>query len=383
MLGLMNKATPKRSLDDVALFQLLPELARSIPWVRLGDWPTAVEPMDALTAELGGAPVFVKREDQSSTVYGGNKVRTLESVMARARAANADRLWATGAYGSNHALAAVLHAPTAGLLGGIAVFPQPLTRAATTNLRAALSVSPRIYLMSSALSVPAAMTWLRHRPGRERSFVMAPGGASPEGGLGALSAALELAMQIEAGDCPAPARIVLAVGSACTAAGMVAGLHLAERLGVGFGPGRAPIPRISAVRVTPWPITSQTRIALMARHTIRLLAKLGIDAAKRITVRAMRASLDMEGGDLGGGYGKPTARGYRAIEVFRRAGGPPLDVVYTAKSAAAFLDIARRPSDGPILYWATKSSAPLPTATEAQIAAAPRALRKWLGRMPS
>ena len=56
---------------------------------------------------------------------------------------------------------------------------------------------------------------------------MPPGGATPIGTFGALSAAFELAEQIEAGLAPRTARIVLAVGSTCTTAGLLAGIALA------------------------------------------------------------------------------------------------------------------------------------------------------------
>ncbi|KAB2911293.1 MAG: pyridoxal-phosphate dependent enzyme, partial [Kofleriaceae bacterium] len=85
-----------RSLDDVALFRALPQVGRQVPWVRLGAWPTPVARLD-----LDG-DVWCKREDLTSPVYGGNKVRTLEAMFGRARAAGATRMWATGAYGSNH-----------------------------------------------------------------------------------------------------------------------------------------------------------------------------------------------------------------------------------------------------------------------------------------
>jgi hypothetical protein len=52
--------------------------------------------------------------------------------------------------------------------------------------------------------------------------------------------------------------------------------------------------------------------------------------------------------------------------------------VYTAKSAAALVDLARR--EQPILYWATKSSTELPRATEDDVAVAPAAMRAWMGR---
>jgi len=358
-------------LDDVALFRRLPDVAGRLPWVRLGTWPTPVEPLP----DLGG-DVWVKREDASSPVYGGNKVRTLEAVLGRAAAAGATRIWATGAYGSNHAVATVMHAPAAGMDAGVLMFPQPPSDAARANLRAMLAAGAAIARIPTVALLPAAMRRVARadrRAGRV-PWMMPPGGATPEGAMGALSAAIELAEQVEAGVCPTPASIVLAVGSTCTTAGLLAGLHLAAALGIGFAPDR--MPAVTAVRVTPWPVTSPWRVASLARRALALIDQLRGETTG-VGLRALRAAVTVEGAYFGGGYGRATARGLRAAARFEAAGGPPLDAVYSAKAAAALLDLVPRTA-GPMLFWATKSSSALPDATPAQIAAADPALRAWL-----
>jgi D-cysteine desulfhydrase len=357
------------SLDDVALFRCFPGLKDRVPWVRLGDWPTPVERLDLPGARV---PVYVKREDLSSPRYGGNKVRTLEAMMGLAVGQGATCIWATGAYGSNHATATVLHAAAAGLDAGVALFPQPPSVPARQNLAAMLSGRPRVRPMVTPVELPLVMAWLGRRPG---AFVMPPGGATPRGAMGALSAALELAEQVQAGQCPAPARIVLAVGSACTTAGLLAGLHLAGALGIGFVRG-TPVPAVTTVRVTPWPVTSRARMAHLAyRTSLHIAALTGVPAT---SFARLHAGLDVEARYFGSGYGRITASGYRAAHALARAGGPPLDIVYSAKSGAALLDLARRGSRGPLLFWATKSSVPLPGASLDEIARAPRAWRDWL-----
>jgi D-cysteine desulfhydrase len=361
------------SLSDVALFRLFPALRDQVPWVRLGGWPTPVELL-AGPADGARVAVYVKREDLSSPRYGGNKVRTLEAMMGRARAAGARRIWATGAYGSNHAIATVLHAEAAELQAGVALFPQPPSTPARANLGAVLSQRPLLRPMCHAVELPLAMAALRRRD--RDAFVMTPGGATPQGALGALSAALELAEQVAAGVCPAPARIVLPVGSACTSAGLLAGLHLASALGIGFA-GATRVPKVTAVRVTPWPVSSPLRIAHLAWRTSRYLSSL--TGAPPASFAALYHILTVDPRFFGGGYGRATATGYRATVAFRDAGGPPLDVVYSAKAGAALLALARDPeARGPLLFWATKSSAPLPEAAAEDVASAPRAWRRWL-----
>jgi len=354
--------------DDVALFRHLPSVGRQVPWVRLGRWPTPVEPLPA------AGDLWIKREDLSSPIYGGNKVRTIEALLGRAAAAGATRIWATGAYGSNHAVATVLHAATAGLGAGVIAFPQPPSPPARDNLAAVLAARPELVRLASVIELPFAMRRVR---GQRGAYVMPPGGATPEGALGALSAALELAEQVARCDCPPPARLVLAVGSTCTTAGLLAGLALATELRLGFSPARPP-PQVVAVRVTPWPVTSPWRIAALAARALALVDRLrGRDSA--VGVAALRARLDLRTDFFGAGYGQATARGIRAQRRFRAAGGPALDVVYSAKSGAAALELAAD-GGGPVLFWATKSSAPLPVPSAADLARAHPHMRAWLRR---
>lgn len=131
-------------MTDVALHAALPALA-AVPWVRLGRWPTPVERI------AQGGEVWVKREDQTALAYGGNKVRTLEAVLGRARAAGATRIWATGAYGSNHVVATVIHARAAGLDAGAILFPQPPSEPALANARAIVAARPAIIAIPTAI----------------------------------------------------------------------------------------------------------------------------------------------------------------------------------------------------------------------------------------
>jgi 1-aminocyclopropane-1-carboxylate deaminase len=65
--------------------------------------PSPVHRLDRLTAYLGGATVWAKREDVSSGLaYGGNKIRKLEYLVPEALAQGADTLVSIGGYQSNH-----------------------------------------------------------------------------------------------------------------------------------------------------------------------------------------------------------------------------------------------------------------------------------------
>src|SRR5262245_25921957 len=124
-----------------ALAARFPRLEEHLRVASIGTWPTPVEPLGELARELGrpSAELYVKRDDRSSPIYGGNKVRTLDVLFGEALARGFGRIVATGAYGSNHALATVLHAPRVGLSADVALFPQPASRAAALGLAATLA----------------------------------------------------------------------------------------------------------------------------------------------------------------------------------------------------------------------------------------------------
>jgi D-cysteine desulfhydrase len=365
-----------------ALAAHLPRLR--VPRVRLGDWPTPLTAID-----LDGRPVWVKREGDSHPRYGGNKVRTLELWLGHAQARGARRIWAIGAYGSNHAIATVLHAPRAGLEAAAILFPQPASPWAVENCGALVASGCRLIRLRSVVEVPFA-AWQVARRERD-AVVMPPGGATPIGTLGAMAAAFELADQIAAHAAPPPRRIVVAVGSTCTAAGLLAGLALARALGV----WRWPLPIVHGVRVTPWPVTSRWLTAALAWRTLARVEQLG---GPRVPVglRELVAHLVIDGRELGPGYGRTTPSCEAALRAFARhrprrdamappvpgtaarpGAAPRLDGVYSGKAAAALLRL-HRTGTGPLVFWATKSTAVLPPPDSAAIARSPPAIARWL-----
>jgi D-cysteine desulfhydrase len=368
-----------------ALFEVWPKLADRVPIAPLGEFPTPVESLERVAREVGhpDVAVFVKRDDISSPVYGGNKVRTLETLFGRARAEAATHIWSTGAFGSNHAVATVLHAPRAGLEPGALLFPQPVSWAALENLRVVLAQGPEVRALMHWSSLPFGMfaTARRERARGRRPVIMVPGGATPAGALGYVSAAFELARQVARGDLPAPKRVVIGVGSTCTSAGLLVGFHHAARLGIGFvdARGRPAPPELVSVRVTPWPVTSRHRIVGLAVRTARLLAELSDEPRLAVDRHALGRLLRVEGRYLGRGYGHASRAGAAALRLWQGAGLFALDPTYSAKAAAGLLDEIRR-GEGPLLFWSTKSTVPLPTCEPALIRNAPPAMLRWIAR---
>ena len=78
-------------------------LLSRFPRLRFAHLPTRLEPLENLTAKLGGPRVWIKRDDCTGLSSGGNKTRKLEFLMADAIAQEADCILTQGATQSNHA----------------------------------------------------------------------------------------------------------------------------------------------------------------------------------------------------------------------------------------------------------------------------------------
>lgn len=281
-----------------------PEALLRVSRADLGVSPTPVE-----ERRIAGLVVRVKREDRSAPVYGGNKARALQYLLAPPRPARVLTFSTRSAY---HALATVRHAARLGipadvvLLGAGRAGPEcGAVREEAARCRQASSVA------EAALS--AALLW------RRGTRVILPGGAGFRGSLGYVAAAFELD--------PPPARIYVPLGSGTTTCGLLAGLAL-----------RGASTEIVAVRVVGSPVTGAGALRLRAGAVLRALAARGLRAPE-----GALGAVGLRVVPAGGRYGEPTEEALRAMEA---AGDLPLEATYTGKALAALL---REGADGAML----------------------------------
>lgn len=69
----------------IPLFEQYPGLEKGLPWVKLANLPTPVQKMDNLECAVGHGSLWIKCDNVSSDIYGGNKVRKLEFLLADAK----------------------------------------------------------------------------------------------------------------------------------------------------------------------------------------------------------------------------------------------------------------------------------------------------------
>lgn len=327
--------------ESLPLFERFPRLESLAPRVQLARLPTPVERLS-----LDGTDAWVKRDDLTGTVYGGNKVRKLEFLLAAARTAGADRLVTVGAIGSHHALATTIYGVAADFDVTAVLMPQPLTDHVRAVLHAMAAHGAELRIVRGPASVPAGIAAARLAHLRERVCTIPAGGSDEIGTLGYVNAALEMERQREAGLCPAFAEAHVAGGTLGTAVGLALGLAI-----VG-----APT-RVIAHRITSRAITNDRRAKRLVRRTLALLARAAPAAGALPLPADVMARLRIDHGQIGRGYGHATSAARDAAALLVEHAGLELDLTYTAKAAAGFLAAARRQPVGPIVYWHTLSSA--------------------------
>ncbi len=305
----------------------------------IGAYPTPVE----LHRFPGGDDLWIKRDDLTASLYGGNKVRKLERLLIEAAKRGATELLTVGAIGSHHVLATTLFGRRAGFRVTAVLLPQPRSEHVVENLRAGIGAGLRAVAAQSYAEALVRMAMLRRRGGR-RVFVIPPGGSNIVGTLGFVDAGDELAQQIAVGELPEPSLVLVALGSGGTAAG----------LSVAFA--RAGLrTRVVGVAVAK----PQWLLGLAAR---RLAYAVGVRLGGRALGNAAQRHFSMEGSAVGAGYGAATAAGDAAC-IAARSIPITLDDTYTAKVFARAMDMATPSAHraesrgGPILFWHTLSAA--------------------------
>lgn len=301
-------------------------LAR-FPRVRLAHLPTPLEPLERLSAALGGPEIWIKRDDCTGLSTGGNKTRKLEFLMAEARDSGADIVLTQGATQSNHAR------QTAAFAARLGMDCHVLLEDRTGSKDPAYNGNGNVFLdllhgataekRPGGLDMNAELARLAERMRAEgrRPYVIPGGGSNPLGALGYVDAAQELMAQADAMDLRID-HIVHATGSAGTQAGLIVGLK-----GV-----HARVPLLGIGVRAPKPV-QEGNVYKLACATADLLGVPGLVAPEDVV-----ANTDY----VGGGYGIPTEGMIEAVAMFARLEAILLDPVYSGKGAAGLIDLCRK-----------------------------------------
>ena len=330
---------------EIDLFQAYPALLPQIPYLPLAALPTPLQTVHEFAGQHHIGGLHIKRDDQSSSLYGGNKTRKLGFLLAAARERGARTVITFGAAGSNHALATALHAHEQGLKALLVLGPQHNSHHVRLNLRAMRQAGATLQPChwKETAAVAAKRFHEIWRQDGAPPYGIPPGGSSPVGVLGFVNAAFELGRQVAAGNLPEPDLLYVASGTMGTCVGLALGLHA---LGMKT--------RVMAVRVTQAPYTSMTHANALFDAANALLRR--ADASFPLC-QLDDARFCIRDEYFGRDYAWFTPEGMAAIDIAQTHLSMTLEGAYTGKAFAALLGDAASGMlrNSNVVFWNTYS----------------------------
>jgi 1-aminocyclopropane-1-carboxylate deaminase len=305
--------------------------------------PSPVHRLERLTARLGGAAVWAKREDCNSGIaYGGNKTRKLEYLVADALAQGCDTLVSIGGVQSNHTRQVAAVAARAGLKCVLVQeswvdWPDAVYDKVGNILLSRLAGAD-VRLVKSGFGIGFKESWQQAISEIESSGgkpYAIPAGASDHrlGGLGFANWAFEVAEQERALGAFFDTIVVCSV-TGSTQAGMIAGFAA-----LGGRPRR-----ILGIDGSAKPKETWEHIARIARNTASLI---GVER------ELSDEEIILDERYHAGVYGIPDESTMDAMRLAARTEGMITDPVYEGKSMAGLIDLVTRgeiAKDSTVLY---------------------------------
>ncbi|WP_066778902.1 D-cysteine desulfhydrase [Sphingomonas sp. CCH5-D11] len=287
---------------------------------------TAIEAMPHLTKALGGAELFIKRDDQLGLTGGGNKTRKLEFLVADALEQGADTLITVGAVQSNHCRLTLAAAVREGLKCRL-VLEQRVPdsydpQASGNNFLFDLLGVEAVTVVKLGDDLQAAMDQVAADLAAEgrKGYIIPGGGSNALGALGYVACAEEILAQSFASGM-AFDRIVVASGSAGTHSGIVAGL-------VGNS-AAIPVTGINVRRPRAEQEGNVHKLAVAVAELAGVVPEITPDL------------IECRDEWVGPGYSLPTPEMVEAVRMFASLEGVLLDPVYTGKAAAGLIGLVR------------------------------------------
>ncbi|UUX49803.1 D-cysteine desulfhydrase family protein [Nisaea acidiphila] len=291
----------------------------------LAELPTPLQPLNRLSAHLGGPRLWVKREDCTGFGFGGNKLRKLDFVLKRALDEGYDTLVSGGVVQSNSQRQVAAAAAKLGLDCHLAVYHGRLEAPTPEYEQSGNALLNRLY---GARLHDVPWTGDRNRAIGDLAAGLAANGRKPfvvpygvSDGLGAAgyaSAALEIAEQSAAFGI-SPRAVVHCSGSGATQAGLAVGAAIC-----------LPETEIVGIDIDAEPERVRADVVLYAA-----------EAAALLETEFDPGSIEVVAGHAGPAYGVPHRATIDAISLAGRLEALTLDPVYSAKGLAGLIALVR------------------------------------------
>jgi 1-aminocyclopropane-1-carboxylate deaminase/D-cysteine desulfhydrase-like pyridoxal-dependent ACC family enzyme len=333
--------------SELDLFKKFPLLQEQIPHVTLCDLPTPIVKLENFGNYVGCKNIFMKRDDLTGRfagefrLYGGNKPRKLEFLLADALKHDAQTVLTYGCVGSNHALATAVYAHELGLKAILMLKDQPNSSVVRHNLL--LDHYYHAHLNFCADHAACVLVAQEIMASDKHVYAIPTGGSNVIGVIGFVNAAFELAQQINMHEMIEPDEIYVATGSCATTAGLLLGLKAVQLKS-----------KVVAVCITPEgkPDVYLSNIKRLFEQTNQMLHFL--DESFPI-LEFPEEDLILNKKFCGVKYGLLMPETALSKAVFQKTENITLEDTYSAKPIAAIMDNAANGElqDKVVLFWNT------------------------------
>lgn len=337
------------------LFTIYPNLKGRIPWIPLlTNIPTPIERLTDLERmfNLKGGQIYIKRDDKSHDVYGGNKLRKFEFIFGDVIKKKKKGVVSYGGIGTNHGLACAIVCKKLNLRCNLFLYNQPLTWMVQRSLLLFDYLGAKLHYGKTDVNT-FIKTWFFQIFHPKYYFIL-PGGSplfgrgTSLGTIGFIDALLELNEQIVKGIIPEPDAIFIAGGTTGTAAGLIAGCKLLGLKSI-----------VYPVAVYKDFLANSFNTARNANKALKFLRKMDHNFIK---IKVTENDFYFIKGYLGSGYAVNTVKSQNAVDtVYRLEGqkrGFHLETTYTGKAMAAMFDFLGKKENKSkiVLFWNTYNS---------------------------
>jgi L-cysteate sulfo-lyase len=297
------------------------------PRINLANLPTPLQEMPRLTKKLDGPRLFVKRDDLTGLVMGGNKTRKLEFIMSDARSKGADVIITGAGLQSNWSTLATAAAARCGMKTVIcSAGPEggykPEEYGGNMLLQKILGAEIRVFPLSTTELYEKVLTEVADelKAKGNHPYVAKFAGSTPIGCLGYVQAMIELTNQAASLDLDVD-YVLTACGSGGTQAGLISGAKTMRS-------------RIKVIGINVMPAQEEgTLIRRLVSETAELLDQQFELNSEDVTVLNDYA---------GESYGAIYKEAVDAITLVAQTEGIFLDPVYTGKAMAGLIDLVKR-----------------------------------------
>ena len=310
-----------------------------LPRVPLGIYPTPFYKLEQISAQYG-RDIYIKRDDLCGVALGGNKVRKLEYLLAKAKADGCDTVFTTGGAQSNHAMLTAACASRLGMRAILLLKDRGVTgHLGNLVLDEIYGAQVRMIDTDDYQDIYREMDRLGAELAAQghKCCPIPVGGSTALGAIGYVHCVEELAAQVPEG--VTIDHIVSATGSGGTTAGLLLGAkrYLPDAKVTGIGVDDDPfeeiVPRLAAgaAELLGWDLSRRDGDFEMVYH-------------------------------VGPGYAIPNPEDTPYIRELARTEGILLDPVYTGKAWAGLLAQVKAggfEGEGDIVFFHTGGAAAL------------------------